>query len=260
MSRLVEEAIVIYRETCWMRVDFETLPFEFVGCYQGIWELKRQIAEMLPAAIESGRALRQAQAEARRIMADANAGRALFEALSAQSSLIFRSRPRALLNATAVIVSTWSVVEDLRFATGMDNNVHHGAVMNGIHFTELLWAAGNSTRHGHSWWRALMSALTEHVLAGHKPDDFDPAGHYDKRQVRSVAVLVQALELDWRSVNPLPDICYDALEQLSGGGSSSAFIARLYDVGAEIGSSSTEAKVAFAKAMAELRKGPPAFE
>jgi hypothetical protein len=130
-------------------------------------------------------------------------------------------------------------------------DVHHGPSINGVAFTELLWAAANGTRHGLAWWQNLMSSAKEHFLSGKDADAFDPRAPYDKQQVRSVAVLVQGLGEKWETISPTPDICYDALERLSDG-SGAAYVRRLLDVGAEIGKTNAAAKAALEEALAEL--------
>jgi len=202
------------------------------------------IQEMLGISMAAGREYRDIRSEA--FGSDGQPRHTQAE-IRRFARIMTRSRPRAHMYAVSILVKSQADLDDLRKSTNISRSAHFGPVVGGVHFTELLQAGANSTRHGREWWASVREAIFEWGDSDDAWQNLKPSPRFSKRQMESIHPIRTALQINATHVTDVNEfLACDILRVLSDE-NAQTFAHRLLSVAWEIAARSKRSMSALMK-------------
>jgi hypothetical protein len=172
---------------------FESFFSELTGYYE---PLARDFKEAMEA--------RRVWGEASRNLMPENYQKGRIRELSAEDFSVYmqgettrmmQARPIANLRAAGILITLYSILEELQNALGVSGFIGHGfgSSFNGIAFSALLQAGANSSRHGKEWWRCALRDYQLKRDAEWNRTSPPTESVWSKQQLASITPIMEAL-------------------------------------------------------------------
>jgi hypothetical protein len=154
--------------------------------------------------------------------------------MQTETGRMSEARPIANLRAAGILITLYSILEDLQSALGIPSTegLGFGPSYNDVRFSVLLRVGANSARHGREWWRAALDHYQRLVAADLNHKSVTDSS-WKRQQLASIEPIVKAVPMkDASEASNQPAV--EVIATLSSGAGYDEILKGMIDVAHDI--------------------------